>query len=108
MTTSYIHNQIAPSATTETTLYTVPAITVSIINTYTITNRGTSATTARVSFSKSGGATATKDYDVYDLLIPPGDVYKATCGYTLAPATVVRVYAGNGSLTFQIYGEEIS
>jgi hypothetical protein len=108
MTLAFLHAQSAPSATTETTLYTVPALTKAVVNTYSICNRGATATTARVSLSIGGGATANTDYDIYDLLIPPNDTYKATCGYTLNAATVIRVYAGNGNLTFQCYGEEQS
>jgi len=108
MATAFIHSQSAPGATTETTLYTVPASTKTVLSTYIVCNRGATATTARVSFTKGAGATATTDYDIYDLLIPPNDVYKATCGYTLNAATVMKVYAGNASLTFQVYGEEIS
>ena len=106
MTTTIIHEQTAPSATTETVVYTVPALKFAIINNYSVCNRGATATTARVSFSKSGGATATKDYNIYDLLIPPNDVYEATCGFTLGAGTVIRVYAGNASLSFQFFGKE--
>jgi len=106
MTTNLIHEQVAPLATTETDLYEVPALTRVVISSVTICNRGTSATTMRLSASKSGGATATKDYFLYDVLIPPNDLYIMTSGLTLEAGTVVRVYAGNTFLSFQIFGEE--
>jgi hypothetical protein len=103
-----ILGQQAPSATTETTLYTVPASTSTVISTILVCNRGGSSTTFRISTSASGGATANKDYIYYDLPIGSNDTFVATMGVSLATTDVVRVYAGSANLSFSAYGVEIT
>lgn len=100
--------QLAPGATTETVLYTVPALTSSVISTLSIANRGATGTTFRVSVSVGGGATANKDYLYYDLNLEGYDTFAATFGVTLAAGDVIRVYAGNANLSFQLFGQEDS
>ena len=100
--------QVAPSATTEDDLYTVPALTEAVGSSIIICNRGGSATTFRVSISLLGGATTNADYLYYDVAIPANDTFIATIGVTLSAGNVVRVYAGNGNLTFSLYGSEIA
>ena len=102
-----ILGQVAPSATTETTLYTVPGSTSTTISTLVVCNRGTAAT-FRVSVSVGGGATANKDYLYYDLAIPANDTFGATLGITLAATDVVRVYASTTDLSFAAFGVEVA
>jgi len=103
-----ILGQSSPSATTETDLYTVPAATSSVCSSISICNRGTTATTFRVSISQAGAATTNKDYLYYDVTLAGNDTFIATIGVTLATTDKVRVYSGNASLSFQIWGTEIS
>jgi len=98
--------QSAPSATTETVLYTVPAATSTVASSLVVCNRGTSDTTFRVSISVGGGATANEDYIYYDVILAQADTFIATVGLTMAASDVVRVYAGNGNLSFSLYGVE--
>lgn len=100
--------QVATSATTETTLYTVPAATSTVVSSGTVCNRGGTATTFRVSVSVAGGATANKDYNYYDITLAANDTFTFTIGMTLAATDVVRVYAGNANLSFNLYGMEIT
>lgn len=107
MATAYkVLAQVAPLATTETTLYTVPALTQTVVSTIVICNRGGTQTTARVSISVGGGATATKDYIIYDLNIPSNDQYMGTIGVTMNATDIMRVFAGNANLSFSIFGSE--
>jgi hypothetical protein len=103
-----ILGQSAPGATTETTLYTVPALTSTVCSSIVITNRGATQGTFRISLSKTGGATANKDYLYYDVTLAGNDTFIATIGITLATTDVVRVYAGNGNFSFNLFGTEIS
>ena len=105
-TTLKVLGQSAPSATTETTLYTVPAATSTVASSLVICNRGAVADAFRVSVSVAGGATATKDYLFYDLPIDANDTFIATIGIALAATDVVRVYAGTTSLSFNLFGQE--
>ena len=52
--------QIAPAATTETDLYTVPAAITTTVSSIVIANRDSGAATYRLSVSTEGSATATK------------------------------------------------
>lgn len=109
MATNYkVLGQSSPLATTETTLYTVPALTKAIVSSIIIANRGVSTAYFRISISVAGASTSNKDYIYYDLPIGGNDTFIATVGITLATTDVVRVYSSNSSLSFSLYGSEIS
>lgn len=110
MATTYkILGQSAPSATTETDLYTVPASKSAIVSSLTVANRSsTAAATFRISTSAAGAATATKDYLAYDITIAPNGIIVLTLGVTLATTDKVRVYSSTADLSFNAYGTEIS
>lgn len=109
MATNYkVLGQSSPLATTETTLYTVPALTKAIVSSIIIANRGASTAYFRISISVAGASTSNKDYIYYDLPIGGNDTFIATVGITLATTDVVRVYSSNSSLSFSLYGSEIS
>lgn len=103
-----ILGQVAPSATTETDLYTVPASTEAIISTLTVANRSTSDATFRISISADGAATSTKDYIAYDLTCGGNGVNYLTLGLTVNAADKVRVYASSADLSFNLFGSEIA
>lgn len=109
MATSYkILGQVAPSATTETDLYTVPSATETIVSTLTVANRSSTDATFRISISSDGGATATKDYIAYDLSCPGNGVNYFTLGLTINAADKIRVYASSANLSFSAFGSEIA
>jgi hypothetical protein len=103
-----ILGQVSPSATTETDLYTVPVSTSAVCSSISICNRGGTQTTFRVSISQGGGITVNKDYLYYDVTLAGNDTFIATIGISLAAADVIRIYSGNASLSFQLFGTEIS
>jgi len=108
-TTSYkVLGQVAPSATTETDLYTVPAATESIISTIVVANRGTTSATFRMSISVDGAATTTKDYVVYDAILNPNSTQAFTLGITMNATDKIRVYSSTANLSFSAYGSEIA
>jgi hypothetical protein len=98
--------QSAPLATTETTLYTVPGAKYAITSTLRVTNRGGSSTTFRIAVVPGGGATSAEHYVIYDLPIPANDSWSCTEGWTLATTDKIKVYAGNGNLSFSLFGKE--
>lgn len=100
--------QVAPSATTETDLYTVPAATQTIISSLVITNRGTSAGTFRVSVSINGAATTNKDYLIYDANLNPNTTQAFTLGITIDATDKVRVYASSADFSFNAFGSELA
>lgn len=108
-TTTYkVLGQVAPSATTETDLYTVPASTETIVSSIVVANRSSTQGTFRISVSVNGAATATKDYLTYDLVIPGNGQYTATLGITMDASDKIRVYASSADLSFSAFGSELA
>lgn len=109
MPTAYkILGQVAPSATTETTLYTCPASTQTIASTILVANRAATDATFRISVSANGAATATKDYLAYDVTCSGYGVNSFTIGLTCDASDVIRVYASSANLSFNLFGSELS
>lgn len=100
--------QSAPSATTETDLYTVPASTETIVSTIVVCNRGTSGATFRVAVSANGAATANKDYIFYDASIGANTTATFTIGVTVDATDKIKVYASTANLSFNLFGSEIA
>jgi hypothetical protein len=100
--------QSNPSVTTLTDIYTVPSNTKTVVSTLTVANRSATPTTFRVSVAIAGAADDLKQYLYYDLGIDGNDTFAATIGITLSATDVVRVYATNATLSFQLFGTEIN
>ena len=97
-----------PSATTLTTLYTVPASTSTVVSSLTICNRSSVATTFRIAIRPSGASIADTHYLYYDVPIAGNDTFIATIGLSLATTDVISVYATLATLSFHAYGQENS
>lgn len=100
--------QSNPSATTATTLYTVPASTSSVLSTITVCNQAASAASFRIAVRPAGAALAAVHYVAYDVALAANDTTALTLGLTLATTDVVTVYASSATLSFHAYGSEIS
>jgi glucose-6-phosphate dehydrogenase assembly protein OpcA len=107
-TTYKVLGQSAPSATTATALYTVPASTSTVVSTISICNRAASAGTFRISIRPAGASQANQHYIAYDSSVQANDTITLTLGITLATTDVVTVYASTGDFSFNAYGSEIS
>jgi len=110
MPTAYkVLAQSAPSATTETTLYTVPAGTSAVISTISVTNQAGSSGTYRIAVRPAADAsTAQKHYIVYGATVAASDSIMLTLGLTLAAGDLVRVYASSANMSFSAFGSELS
>ena len=109
MATAYkVLGQSAPSAASDTTLYTVPSATEAVISSITICNRGSTAATYRVAIRPNGASIANQHYIAYDVTISANatDVY--TIGATVDATDVVTVRASTADLSFNAFGSEIS
>ena len=100
---SGILGQSAPAATTNTTVYTVPASTLAVVN-ISVVNRGGSAATVRVALS----ATATPsddEYIEYNTSVGATSVLERT-GLVLDETKNVVVYASSADTSVSVYGLE--
>ena len=109
MATVYkVLGQSNPSATTATTLYTVPSATSTVVSTITICNQATTSATFRIAVRPAGATLAAQHYVAYDVTVGGGDSTALTLGLTLATTDIITVYASTATLSFNAYGSEIS
>lgn len=100
--------QSAPSATTLTSLYTVPSSTAAVVSTIAICNQATSAGTFRVAIRPAGASIAASHYIAYDSAVAANDTVFLTLGVSLATTDVISVYASSASMSFSAFGSEIT
>lgn len=98
--------QSAPSATTATTLYTVPSGKAVVASTISVCNRSASAVTYRIAVRPAGATLANEHYIAYDVTIDGNAAQFITVGLTLAETDVVTVYASSADLSFNLFGDE--
>ena len=109
MATVYkVLGQSNPTATTATTLYTVPASTSTVVSTINVCNQGASSGTFRIAVRPAGATLAAQHYLAYDTPIPANDSLALTLGVTLAATDILTVYASSGTMSFSAFGSEIS
>jgi hypothetical protein len=107
-TTYKVLGQSNPSATTATTLYTVPALTQTVVSTVTVCNQTSTAGTYRIAVRVAGGALAASQYVAYDVSLPGNASDTLTLGLTLGDADVITVYASAATFSFNAFGSELS
>jgi hypothetical protein len=98
--------QVNPSATTATTLYTVPSAKSAVISTLVICNQAAASATYRIAVRPAGATLAALHYVAYDVSVGASDSTALTLGITLATTDVVTVYASTATLSFHAYGDE--
>ena len=109
MATTYkVLGQSAPSAASDTDVYTVPSSTEAVISTITVCNRGGSSATYRIAVRPDGASIANQHYVAYDATVPANDTIALTIGITADASDVVTVYASNANLSFNFFGSEIA
>ena len=106
-TTYKVLGQSNPSATTATSLYTVPAST-SVVSSISVANLTATAATFRIAVRPAGATLANEHYIGYDITVGASDSTVITVGLTLATTDVITVYASTDDLVFQAFGSEIS
>ena len=108
-TTTYkVLAQSAPSATSNTDIYTVGAGKQTVVSTIVICNRANTAASYRIAIRPDGAVLANTHYIAYDVPINANDSTTLTLGITIDAADVVTVYASNANLTVSIFGAEIA
>lgn len=100
--------QVNPSATTLTTLYTVPAATSVSVSSIVVCNQAGSAGSFRISIQVAAAADNAKQYLYYDTPIAANDTFIATLGITLATTDVLKIYASSTSQSFSAFGAEVT
>jgi glucose-6-phosphate dehydrogenase assembly protein OpcA len=100
--------QSAPSATTNTDIYTVAADTSAVVSTLVVANRAATNATYRIAIRPGGETLANQHYIAYDITVGASDSTTLTLGLTLAATDVITVYASTVNLSFNVFGSEIT
>lgn len=109
MATTYkVLGQVNPSATTATTLYTVPSSTETVVATIAVANQDSSAATFRIAIRPAGETLDPKHYIAYDSTVAANDTTALTIGVTLAATDVITVYSSTTTISFNAFGSEIA
>ena len=103
-----ILGQAAPGATTDTTLYTVPANTQTVVSTIVVSNRATTNASYRIAARPAGATLANEHYLAFDVTVGASDSTTLTLGITLAATDVLTVRGSSANLTFSAFGSEIT
>jgi hypothetical protein len=108
MATTYkVLGQVAPSATTGTTLYTVPSGQQAVVSTLVIANRSLTASSYRIAVRPAAATLANQHYIAYDVALGAGDSTTLTIGITLTATDVITVYSSSADTSFSAFGIEI-
>ena len=98
--------QLDVSATTVTTLYTVPDMTQTTISSIVAANRTGLAITFRLSVHVAGAGADDKQYLYYDKSVSANDSFAIVLGITLNQADVLKVYTSSANMSFNAFGCE--
>lgn len=100
--------QLNPSITTETTLYTVPVATTSIVSTLAVCNQSPLPATFRIAVRPAADSTtAAKHWIVYGATVDGSDATMLTLGLTLAAGDKIQIYASSATMSFSAFGSEV-
>lgn len=110
MATTYkVLGQSAPTAATATSLYTVPAVTQTIVSTINVVNtHASTADVIRIAVRPDAAVLANQHYVIYGLSLSAGATFTYTGGITIDAADVITVYSTNGTSSFNAFGSEIA
>lgn len=101
--------QVAPSAGVLTDAYAVPPTkTYAVVSTIVVCNRDPVAALYRIAVAVAGAADNVKQYIAYDEEIPGNSSFTWTLGITPATTDVIRVRTDNATVSFNIFGVEVT
>lgn len=99
--------QTKPAATTDATLYTVPAVTDAVVSSIVVAESGGASATFRICSDAAGGTTTVVGKAIaWNVTIPANSVMTFNLGITLAAASTLVIQASTTGLTFTAYGQE--
>ena len=100
--------QLEVSATTITTLYTVPDLTQTTVSSLVVCNRGGSGITFRVSVHVNGAGADDKQFIFYDEDLAATTTRTVVIGMCLGQKDVLKVYSSAANVSFNLFGVETS
>ena len=110
MATTYkVLGQSAPSANTDTNIYTVPSGTQAVISTISVCNLTQGELLYRIAVRPNGATLSNEHYIAYDAKAAGNDGTFITVGVTVDAGDVITVRSSSsGNIAFNVYGSEIA
>ena len=109
MATTYkVLAQSNPTATTDTDIYTVPSATEAVISTIVVCNQDSADATFNIAVRPNGETLAAKHYVAKLVTVGASDSTTMTLGITMDAADVLTVQASTGTVSFNVFGSELS
>jgi hypothetical protein len=100
--------QINPAANAQTTIYTVPAATSTVVSTVVVCNQANTATTFCLAVQPQGQTLTARNYLNFNTPLPANDSITLTIGMTLGNTDVLSANANSTVVSFSAFGSEIS
>lgn len=100
--------QSNPAINTVTTLYTVPSATSTVVSTVTICNQSSTPASFDLAVRPAGASLEAKNYINYRTLLAGYQTTTLTLGITLAATDVISCNANTNTVSFNVFGSEIS
>lgn len=101
--------QISPPSRVLAAVYRVPEDRTAIVSSIVVCNRSrTTDAEFRVSVAIGGTEDAEAQYLYCDVPLDAQDTFVASLGVTLGQGDVVRCYSSTGTLSFSLFGQEVS
>ena len=98
--------QLAPGATTLTTLVDGKQVSPIHLQSLVVCNRAAASATFRMTIQPTNEALDNKHYLFYDLPIVPNDSFTSSLDIGVQPGDVIKVYASTANLTFTVFGDD--
>jgi hypothetical protein len=109
MPTAYkILGQSSPVANTTANVYTVPSATQAVVSTIVICNRGTANASYHIAAQANGATLSNSHYIAFNSAVSSNDSIALTIGLTLSATDVLSVNASSNTITFSVFGSEIT
>ncbi|HYV53747.1 MAG TPA: hypothetical protein VE933_04145 [Chitinophagaceae bacterium] len=99
--------QSSPDVNILTDIYTVPLNTLTTLGTIVVCNRSGLASSFRISIAPLGEGDNVKQYLFYDMEIAAYATLSFAISMPIGAGDVVRVYSGNGQISFNLFGSEL-
>lgn len=98
-----------PAATTDATLYTVPAATDTVVSTITVAETNGASATFRITVDSAGGAVTTASKTIaWNVALAANQTLTFTLGITLPAGATIVVQASTANVCFMAFGQENS
>ena len=108
MTTVYkVLGQLNPSASTPTTVYTVPTANAAVVSSMAICNQNAGNAIISIAVCPGNTAVTATQYIVNNATCASNDTIFLTLGVTLADSDTIVVESDNGDTSFNVFGSEI-